>query len=57
MSFPYVRDWINEHPFKNTPDAHLICNVITGVLKTRCNVDYDESVEEENYQDGRKRIS
>lgn len=20
MSFPYVRDWINEHPFKNTPD-------------------------------------
>ena len=30
MSFPYVRDWINEHPFKNTPDAHLICNVITG---------------------------
>ena len=30
MSFPYVRDWINEHPFKNTPEAHLICNVITG---------------------------
>ena len=30
MSFPYVRDWINEHPFKNTPEAYLICNVITG---------------------------
>jgi len=30
LSFPYVRDWINEHPFKNTPEAHLICNVITG---------------------------
>ena len=30
MSFPYVRDWINEHPFKNTPDAYLICNIMTG---------------------------
>lgn len=30
MSFPYVRDWINEHPFRNTPDANLICNIMTG---------------------------
>jgi len=30
MSFPYVRDWINGHPFKNTPEAHLICNLIRG---------------------------
>ena len=30
MSFPYVRDWINEHPFKNTPYAYLICNLMTG---------------------------
>ena len=30
ISFPYVRDWINEHPFKNTPDAYLICNIMTG---------------------------
>ena len=22
-SFPYVRDWLNEHPFKNSPDARL----------------------------------
>jgi hypothetical protein len=29
-SFPYVRDWINEHPFKNTPDAYMICNLMTG---------------------------
>lgn len=29
-SFPYVRDWLNEHPFKNEPDAQLICNLITG---------------------------
>ncbi|HET9807119.1 MAG TPA: hypothetical protein VFP49_09440 [Nitrososphaeraceae archaeon] len=29
-SFPYVRDWINEHPFRNTPDAYLICNIMTG---------------------------
>jgi integrase/recombinase XerD len=29
-SFPYVRDWLNEHPFKNSPDARVICNLITG---------------------------
>jgi integrase len=30
FSFPYVRDWINEHPFKNEPNANIICNQITG---------------------------
>lgn len=30
MSFPYVRDWLNDHPFKNTADASLICNIMTG---------------------------
>ena len=29
-SFPYVRDWLNEHPFKNTSEARLICNLHTG---------------------------
>jgi integrase/recombinase XerD len=29
-SFPYVRDWLNEHPFKNEPNARLICNLLTG---------------------------
>ena len=29
-SFPYVRDWINEHPFKNEPNARLICDLRTG---------------------------
>ena len=29
-SFPYVRDWLNEHPFKNTPNSRLICNLRTG---------------------------
>jgi hypothetical protein len=29
-SFPYVRDWLNEHPFKNEPDARLICNIQAG---------------------------
>ena len=29
-SFPYVRDWLNEHPFKNEPNARLICNLING---------------------------
>ena len=30
MSFPYVRDWMNVHPFKNEPEARLICNLHTG---------------------------
>ncbi len=29
-SFTYVRDWLNEHPFKNEFDARLICNLNTG---------------------------
>lgn len=29
-SFPYVRDWLNEHPFKNELDARLICNLHNG---------------------------
>ena len=29
-SFPYVRDWLNEHPFKNEPNARVICNLLTG---------------------------
>lgn len=29
-SFTYVRDWINRHPFKNEPNARLICNLSNG---------------------------
>lgn len=29
-SFPYVRDWLNEHPFRNELDSRLICNLMTG---------------------------
>ncbi|NAL77755.1 hypothetical protein [Nitrososphaera sp. AFS] len=29
-SFPYVRDWLNKHPFKNSPESSLICNLNTG---------------------------
>jgi integrase/recombinase XerD len=29
-SFPYVRDWLNEHPFRNEPNARLVCNLNTG---------------------------
>ena len=29
-SFPYVRDWLNEHPSKNEPNARLICNLLNG---------------------------
>jgi integrase/recombinase XerD len=29
-SFPYVRDWINKHSFKNEPEARLICNLHNG---------------------------
>jgi integrase/recombinase XerD len=30
FSFPYVRDWLNEHHFKNEPNASLVCNLTTG---------------------------
>ncbi len=30
LSFPYVRDWLNEHPFRNESQARLICNLRTG---------------------------
>jgi integrase/recombinase XerD len=29
-SFPYVRDWLNEHPFRNESEVRLICNLMTG---------------------------
>src|SRR5215207_344216 len=29
-SFPYVRDWLNEHPFRNESNARLVCNLLTG---------------------------
>jgi integrase/recombinase XerD len=29
-SFPYVRNWINKHPFKNESEARLICNLHNG---------------------------
>ena len=30
FSFPYVRDWLNEHPFRNEPNARLFCNLYNG---------------------------
>src|SRR5215207_4544707 len=30
VSFPFVRDWLNEHPFRNEANARLICNLLTG---------------------------
>ena len=29
-SFVYVLDWLNKHPFRNSPDANVICNIMTG---------------------------
>jgi hypothetical protein len=29
-SFPYLRGWLNKHPFRNESNARLICNIITG---------------------------
>ena len=29
-SFPYVRDWLNRHPFRNSPVSRLICNLHNG---------------------------
>jgi len=42
-SFPYVRDWLNEHPFKNSPDARVICNLINGAPVGPDAMDYDEA--------------
>jgi hypothetical protein len=30
LSFPYVRDWLNMHPFKDNPDARVICSLKNG---------------------------
>jgi integrase/recombinase XerD len=30
FSFPYIRDWLNEHPFRNEPNARLFCNLYSG---------------------------
>ena len=30
VSFPYVRDWLNNHPLKDYPKARLICDLKTG---------------------------
>jgi integrase/recombinase XerD len=30
FSFPYVRDWLNEHPYRMEPNARLICNLWDG---------------------------
>ncbi|MGE5634259.1 MAG: hypothetical protein ACM3VV_03435, partial [Deltaproteobacteria bacterium] len=38
-SFPYVRDWLNEHPYKNEPNSRLICNLINGSPITPDNID------------------
>jgi len=40
MSFPYVRDWLNEHPFKNEPEARLICNLNNGSPITPDAIDF-----------------
>jgi integrase/recombinase XerD len=40
-AFPYVRDWLNEHPFRNKPNARLICNLYNGsqiIAKTLWNM-------------------
>jgi integrase/recombinase XerD len=29
-SFPYVRDLLNIHPYRNQPEARLICNLLNG---------------------------
>jgi integrase/recombinase XerD len=39
FSFPYVRDWLNEHPFRNEPNARLICNLNNGSRLSPDNID------------------
>jgi hypothetical protein len=38
-SFPYVRDWLNEHPLRNEPEARLICNLNNGSPITPDSID------------------
>ena len=33
-SFTYIRDLINKHPFKNEPNARLICSLVNGAPVT-----------------------
>ena len=48
-SFPYVRDWLNEHPFKNEPNASLICNLLNGApVKPRCTLDSYEAIKKKD---------
>jgi hypothetical protein len=40
LSFPYIRDWLNEHPFKNEPNASLICSLVDSApANAFCNDD------------------
>ena len=36
LHFPYVRECLNEHPFKNTPEARVICNLNRCSYQSRC---------------------
>lgn len=42
FSFPYVRDWLNEHPFRNTQEARLIWVSVKALQK------YDEQSQNHN---------
>ena len=44
-----MRDWLNEHPFRNEPNARLICNLRNWfTIKAESIVEYDETIKEEN---------
>ena len=50
LSFPYVRDWLNEHPFRNEPNARLICNLSQWcTIKIRCNYGNYEAIKNKDY--------
>jgi integrase/recombinase XerD len=45
-SFPYVRDWLNNHPFRNSPEARLICNLHNGSpIKPEANTQKQRKIE------------
>jgi site-specific recombinase XerC len=45
-SFPYVRDWLNNHPFRNSPEARLICNLHNGSpIKPEANTQCQRKIE------------
>ena len=43
-SFPYVRDWLNEHPFKNDPNVWFLTGSGGGKAERTCAIPAEKSI-------------